>query len=146
MSVSELNTVDMAQVLTYAYELGDMINESTLVSDYLYWKERVRSNPEIQEWVRRLEDKKELFAETQRFGHFHPNFHSAKDEVKAVEDKLETFEEVIRFKEAEQQLDSLFHQMSETIAFSVSSTIKVPSNNPSPKGGCGGGGSCGCGG
>lgn len=145
MSVSELSTVDMAQVLTYAYELGDMINESTLVSDYLYWQERVNSNPEIQEWVRRLEDKKELFAETQRFGRFHPNYHSAKDEVKAVEDKLDTFEEVIRFKEAEQQLDSLLHQMSETIAFSVSSTIKVPSNNPSRKRGCGGGGSCGCG-
>ncbi|MEK5060252.1 regulator [Paenibacillus sp. FSL H7-0326] len=146
MSVSELNTVDMAQVLSYAYELGDMINQSTLVTDYLYWKERVQQNPEIQVWVRRLSDKKELFAETERFGHFHPNYHSAKDEVKAVEDQLETYEEVRRFKEAEAQLDDMLHQMSETIAFSVSSSIKVPSNDPSPKGGCGGGGSCGCGG
>ncbi|MCM3126346.1 MULTISPECIES: YlbF family regulator [unclassified Paenibacillus] len=145
MSVSELNTVDMAQVLSYAYELGDMINQSTLVTDYLYWKERVRQNPEIQEWVRRLSDKKELFAETERFGHFHPNYHSAKDEVKAVEDQLEAFEEVRRFKEAEAQLDDMLHQMSETIAFSVSNSIKVPSNDPSPKRGCSGGGSCGCG-
>ncbi|MCM3784247.1 YlbF family regulator [Neobacillus mesonae] len=146
MSVSELNTVDMAQVLTYAYELGDMINQSTLVSDYLYWKERVQQNPEIQTLVRRLADKKELFAETERFGHFHPNYHSAKDEVRAVEDQIDTYDEVRRFKEAEKQLDDMLHQMSETIAFSVSTSIKVPSNDPSPKGGCGGGGSCGCGG
>jgi len=146
MSVSEVQTMDMAAVLMNAYELGDMINQSVEVSDYLYWKQRVDSNPEIQELVRLLAKKKELFEETQRFGHFHPNYHSAKDEVKAVEQQLEQFEEVMRFKQAEKELDDLLHQMSETIAFSVSDTIKVPSNDPLPKRGCGGGGKCGCGG
>ncbi|HWO55209.1 MAG TPA: YlbF family regulator [Paenibacillus cookii] len=146
MSVSEVQTMDMAAVLMNAYELGDMINQSVEVSDYLYWKQRVDSNPEIQELVRLLAKKKELFEETQRFGHFHPNYHSAKDEVKAVEERLDQFEEVVRFKQAEKELDDLLHQMSEMIAFSVSDTIKVPSNDPLPKRGCGGGGKCGCGG
>ncbi|GIO65454.1 YlbF family regulator [Paenibacillus sp. FSL M7-1455] len=146
MSVSEVQTMDMAAVLMNAYELGDMINQSVEVSDYLYWKQRVDSNPEIQELVRLLAKKKELFEETQRFGHFHPNYHSAKDEVKAVEEQLDQFEEVVRFKQAEKELDDLLHQMSEMIAFSVSDTIKVPSNDPLPKRGCGGGGKCGCGG
>lgn len=146
MSVSEVQTMDMAAVLMNAYELGDMINQSVEVSDYLYWKQRVDSNPDVQKLVRLLSKKKELFEETQRFGHFHPNYHSAKDEVAAVEKQLEQFEEVIRFKQAEMNLDDMLHQMSEMIAFSVSDTIKVPSNDPNPKRGCGGGGKCGCGG
>lgn len=145
MSVAEINTVDMAEVLTYAYEIGDMINQSAEVSDYLYWKERVNANPEIQAVVKRLQAKKDLFEETQRFGHFHPNYHSAKDEVEAVEAELEEFEEVVRFKQAEKMLDDILHSMSETIAYSVSNSIKVPSNDPLPKGGCGSGGKCSCG-
>lgn len=145
MDVAELNTVNMAEVLIYAYELGDMINESAEVSDYLYWKQRVAENPEIAEWIRRLEAKKELFEETKRFGHFHPNYHAAKEEVEAVEARLEQFEEVRRFKQAEKALDDLLHEMSETIAYSVSDSIKVPSNDPLPTGGCGSGGKCSCG-
>ncbi|WP_151734774.1 YlbF family regulator ['Paenibacillus yunnanensis' Narsing Rao et al. 2020] len=145
MSVAEMNTVDMTEVLTYAYELGDMINQSAEVADYLYWKSRVNGNPDIQSMVRRLQAKKELFEETQRFGHFHPNYHAAKDEVAAVEKDLEQFEEVVRFKQAENALDDMLHTMSETIAFAVSDSIKVPSNDPNPKGGCGSGGKCSCG-
>lgn len=145
MSVAEINTVDMAAVLTYAYELGDMINQSAEVTDYLYWKGRVETHPEIQALVKKLQRKKDLFEETQRFGHFHPNYHAAKDEVKAVELEMERFEEVIRFKQAEQALDDMLHAMSETIAYSVSDSIKVPSNDPNPKGGCASGGKCSCG-
>ncbi|MDO7905264.1 YlbF family regulator [Paenibacillus sp. JX-17] len=146
MDVAELSTVDLTEVMSYAYELGDMINRSAEVSDYLYWKTRVAANPQIQEWVRKLESKKELFAETERFGHFHPNYHSAKDEVHAVETQLEQFEEVRMFKQAEKALDDMLHLMSETIAYSVSDSIKVPSNDPNPKGGgCGSGGKCSCG-
>lgn len=145
MSVAQVNTVDMAEVLTYAYELGDMINQSAEVSDYLYWKGQVDASPEIQAMIKRLQAKKDLFEETQRFGHFHPNYHSAKDEVEAVERELEQFEAVVRFKQAEKTLDDILHSMSETIAFSVSDTIKVPSNDPAPKGGCGSGGKCSCG-
>lgn len=146
MSVAELNTVDMAEVLTYAYELGDMINRSSEVTDYLYWKDKVEKDPDVQAMVKELQRKKELFDETQRFGHFHPNYHAAKDEVSEVERRLESFEAVSRFKAAEKSLDDLLHSMSETIAFSVSETIKVPSNDPNPKGGgCGSGGACSCG-
>jgi len=145
MSVSEINTIDMAEVLTYAYEIGDMINASVEVADYLYWKQAVERDPAIQSLIKKLEAKKELFEETQRFGHFHPNYHSAKDEVSKVEAELEAFEPVVRFKQAEKNLDDLLHSMSERIAFSVSSSIKVPSNDPLPKKGCGSGGACQCG-
>lgn len=58
MSVAELNTVNMAEVLINAYELGDMVNRSFEVSDYLYWKQRVELNPSIQACVRKLDAKK----------------------------------------------------------------------------------------
>lgn len=146
MSVTELKTVDMAELLTYAYELGDMINNSIAVSDYLYWKRRVEEDAEIQVFVRKLAAQKELFEETERFGHFHPNYHEAKDKVAEVEKELERFEAVRNFKAAEKELDEMLHQMSETIAFAVSETIKVPSNDPNPTGGgCGSGGKCSCG-
>lgn len=146
MSVTEINTVDMAELLTNAYELGDMINQSAAVSEYLYWKRQVEEDADVQVLVKKLASKKELFEETQRFGHFHPNYHEAKDKVTEVEIELEKFEAVRRFKAAEKELDDLLHQMSETIAYAVSESIKVPSNDPNPKGGgCGSGGSCGCG-
>ncbi|GAA0135776.1 hypothetical protein YSY43_26160 [Paenibacillus sp. YSY-4.3] len=146
MSVTELKTVDMAELLTYAYELGDMINNSIAVSDYLYWKRRVEEDPEIQAYVRKLDGQKELFEETERFGHYHPNYHEAKDKVALVEKELEQFEAVRSFKAAEKELDDILHLMSETIAYSVSDTIKVPGNDPNPKGGgCGSGGKCSCG-
>ena len=146
MSVSELRTVDMAEMLTNAYELGDMINHSVCVSDYLYWKRFVDEDKSIQEYKRKLASKMELFQETERFGHFHPNYHEAKDQVAEVERELEQFEAVQRFKQAEKELDNMLQEMSEMIAYSVSESIKVPSNDPNPKGGCGSGGACGCGG
>jgi cell fate (sporulation/competence/biofilm development) regulator YlbF (YheA/YmcA/DUF963 family) len=144
MSVSELQAFDMAEVLTYAYELGDLINQSVDVSDYLYWKRQVDTHEGIQTLVKKLSTKKELFDETERFGHFHPDYHAAQDAVHIVELELESYEEVRNFKWAEKKLDDLLHQMSETIAFSVSDSIKVPSNDPQPKG-CGSGGKCSCG-
>ncbi|MOA25601.1 hypothetical protein D3C78_1463380 [compost metagenome] len=150
MSVTHSNTVDMAELLIYAYELGDMINNSAAVSDYLFWKGKIESDPEVQILVKKLASKKELFEETERFGHFHPNYHEAKDQVAQVEGELEQLESVRRFKAAEKELDDILHQMSETIAFAVSDTIKVPSNDPNPiggcsSGGCGSGGKCSCG-
>ncbi|CAM3307625.1 MULTISPECIES: YlbF family regulator [Saccharibacillus] len=145
MSVSEIETVDMARVLMNAYDLGDMINGSVEVADYLYWRERMQEHPEVRRLIVELNARKELFEETQRFGHFHPNYHAAKEEVEQVERAMEEIEAVARFQAAEKALDDLLFEMSETIAYSVSSSIKVPGNNPLPKSGCGSGGSCGCG-
>ena len=48
-----------------------------------------------------------------------------------------------KFKEAEEKLDELLHDVSKTIAHAVSESIKVPSNKILPDtGGCSSGGSC----
>jgi cell fate (sporulation/competence/biofilm development) regulator YlbF (YheA/YmcA/DUF963 family) len=143
MSVMEKTALDMAAVLMKAYQLGDMINGSAEVADYLYWKDMLGQDAEVQALVQQLDRKKELFEECQRFGHFHPDYHKALDDVKQIEHQLEQIDSVIQYKASETKLDELLYDISTTIAFSVSDTIKVPSNNPLPsEGGCSSGGSC----
>lgn len=138
-------TIDMATLLLNAYELGDMINQSAEVAEYAYWKNIVDGDERVQALVKQLDKAKELFAECERFGRFHPDYHSAKDKVEAIQLQLGEIECVSRFKAAEQAVDDLLFSIASEIAGSVSDTIKVPSNDPSVKGGgCGGGGSCGC--
>lgn len=139
----ERTALDMATVLMKAYHLGDMINGSAEVADYLYWKEVLAKDVEVNNLILKLERKKELFDECQRFGHFHPDYHKALDEVKQIEQQLDEIEVVISYKASETKLDELLYDISTTIAYSVSDTIKVPSNNPLPsQGGCSTGGSC----
>lgn len=146
MQTAERSDLDMAQVLLTAYELGDMINQSREVAEYLKWKKIVASSEDIQSKIRILQKKKELFEECERFGHFHPEYHRALEEVKSAEKELDQFEAVRKYKEAENELDTLLYDMSKIIAHAVSDSIKVPSNNPLPsEGGCGAGGACRCG-
>jgi cell fate (sporulation/competence/biofilm development) regulator YlbF (YheA/YmcA/DUF963 family) len=143
MSVMEKTALDMAAVLMKAYQLGDMINGSAEVADYLYWKDMLDQDTEVKALVQQLDRKKELFEECQRFGHFHPDYHKALDDVKQIEHQLEQIDSVIQYKASETKLDELLYDISTTIAYSVSDTIKVPSNNPLPsEGGCSTGGSC----
>lgn len=139
----------MASVLLTAYELGDQIISSAEVADYLYWKTRKEEDLEALELIRKFGKSKERFEECERFGHFHPNYHEALNEVEKVRGLMDQCESLRRFREAEDKLDDLLHAVSTTIAHSVSETIKVPGNNPLPEGGGCSTGSCstgGCGG
>jgi cell fate (sporulation/competence/biofilm development) regulator YlbF (YheA/YmcA/DUF963 family) len=142
MSIMEAQTLDMAAILMHAYDVGDLINRSQEAADYLYWKRIMEQDAEAQRFIRELAKTKELFEETQRFGHYHPNYHEALERVRAAEEKLAAVESVARFKEAEERLDDLLYAVSETLARSVSDSIKVPSNKLEPTGGCSSGGSC----
>jgi cell fate (sporulation/competence/biofilm development) regulator YlbF (YheA/YmcA/DUF963 family) len=148
MSVMEQKALDTATVLMEASDLGDWINHSAEMANYLFWKDAVSNHPEVPELVAKLDRQKELFEECQRFGHFHPEYHKAMEAVQRIQHELEQIEPVARYKEAEHALDELLYDVSKTIAHAVSETIKVPSNNPLPhEGGCSTGGSCsgGCG-
>ncbi|MCR8845245.1 YlbF family regulator [Paenibacillus sp. SC116] len=134
---------DTAVLLTEAYELGDMIKHSAELTSYLTWKQRMEQHEEVKQLKREFLRKKDLFEETERFGHFHPDYHSARDAVFAIEQKLDEIEEVQQFKRAEEQLDEMLYELSKVIAHSVSESIKVPSNALQPTGGCSGGGCSG---
>jgi cell fate (sporulation/competence/biofilm development) regulator YlbF (YheA/YmcA/DUF963 family) len=139
-----MSQFDMSQVILHAYEVADMILDSKEIHDYLESKKIYENDSEAKRLIRGLERKKELFEETERFGHFHPNYHEAKDAVKAFELEMEGNPAIANFKKAEERLDRLLYNVSKAIAHSVSDTIKVPSNNPLPeKSGSGCSGGCG---
>ncbi|WP_373864280.1 YlbF family regulator [Paenibacillus xylaniclasticus] len=141
-----MGELDTTELMVKAYELGELINHSAEVADYLYWKSVVDSDADVQAVVKQFAKAREQFQECERFGRFHPDYNAAKDRMKEVQAQLDTFESVKRFKAAEQVVDSLLYDVSRLIADAVSETVKVPGNDPNPKGGgCGGGGSCGCG-
>lgn len=133
----------MAALLSAAYELGDMINQSADAADYLYWKAQLEQDDEAQQLIRRFRKAKERFEECRQFGRFHPDYHEAKDEAAELQRRLDECVSVRRFKAAEQAVDELLHDIAVLIARAVSDDIKVPGNDPVPSG-CSSGGSCGC--
>jgi cell fate (sporulation/competence/biofilm development) regulator YlbF (YheA/YmcA/DUF963 family) len=140
MAVMEAQALDMSAILLQAYELGDWINASLEVSEYLQSKYEMENDPEVKEIIRLFNIKKQLFEECERFGHFHPDYHSAMEQVQAIQQKLEQNAVWSRFNQAEHQMDDLLYTVSKTIAHSVSMTIKVPSNVMQPDNGCSSGG------
>lgn len=141
--MGELNTTELT---LKAFELGELINLSAEVADYLYWKSVVEQDAGVQAAVKQFNKAKEQFQECERFGRFHPDYNAAKDRMVEVQAELDKHDSVRMFKAAEHAVDTLLYEVSRMIADAVSETVKVPSNDPNPKGsGCGSGGSCGCG-
>lgn len=143
-------TPDLLDMMMKAYEISDMIKQSELMARYIKFKKMVESDPKVNELSREFKAKKQHFLECQRFGHFHPNYHEAMNEVYKVQEQLDEIEAVQRFKAAEKEMDELLHQVAKTLARAVSEQIKVPSNDPLPSDGCGAGGcqsggTCNCG-
>ena len=130
--------LDMAALLTAAYDLGDMINQSADAADYLYWKAQLAQDEEAQALIRRFRKAKERFEECSRFGRFHPDYHEAKREAAELQRQLDECVPVRRFKAAEQAVDDMLHEIAVLLARAVSDDIKVPGSG-SVQGGCGSG-------
>lgn len=143
--VSDEDIADLATLLSRAYELGDMINQSACVAEYVYWKDVASRDEQVLAMKRSFAKAKTLFEECQRFGRFHPDYNEALDKVYELQTKLDQLEPVSRLKAAEQAVDELLRDVSLSLARAVSDVILVPDNDPNPKKGCGSGGSCSCG-
>lgn len=143
MSTLQMTELDLSSIMLQAYEIGDLMNRSKEVQEYIFWKSQIEADDEIQQAIRIFEKYKEKFADCERFGHYHPDYHQALEETRKYEQELSRFPAVKHFKAAEEALDDLLFTVSETIAKAVSEEIKVPSNKLLPDtGGCGSGGSC----
>lgn len=145
MSIAERHILDFPALLDKADELGTALLRSVEVAQYLYWKERAAKDDAAKAVIRKMAKAKERFEECERFGHFHPDYHAALNEVKAIEAEMGAIESIREFKKAEEALDKLLYDVSEVIAHAVSDSVKVPSNDPLPKSGssCGSGGCSG---
>jgi cell fate (sporulation/competence/biofilm development) regulator YlbF (YheA/YmcA/DUF963 family) len=122
------SALDMSQILLDAYQLADEVNKCEEVETYLKYKQAVTRDPDAQRLINEFQKVKELYAEAQRFGIFHPNYHEAKAQVVDFSEKMRTHPTIGAYLAAEERLDQLLHQISVALAHSVSESIKIPSN------------------
>lgn len=114
------------EVIMSTYDLADMINQSEEVIEYLKNKKELEENPEVIKLKKQLSDARDFYEEAQRFGHFHPNFHEAKEKVDKVLAEINKNEIVKKYKKSEDNLNELLFLVSNTLASTVSPSIKVP--------------------
>lgn len=146
MTTAIMTNVD---VLMASDELSEMVIQSETYYSYIESKNAVGDSESSRQLLERFNDKKEDYDEVQRFGKYHPDFKKITREIRELKRQVDTDPVIHQYKEAEKELEALLDEISETIAGSVSADIKVPTGNPffesSCSGGCGTGGSCGCG-
>lgn len=146
-----MNSVVMtnADVLLASDELSDMILQSEVYHSYKHSKQAVQEDEACRELLHAFSTKKEAYEEVQRFGKYHPDFHRVTAEIRELKRQVDTEPLIATFKQAEADLEALLNEISSLFAHAVSPEIKVPTGNPffdtGCSGGCGTGGSCGCG-
>ncbi|MFC7441320.1 YlbF family regulator [Laceyella putida] len=127
-----METLDMTELLLGAYKLADKINESEEVKRYLECQRRLQEDEEAQRIIKEFQQIKDRYEEAKRFGIFHPNYHEAKEAAFRYQKEMRNHATIRAFLKAEEELDSLLHEVSLMIAQAVSDSIKVPANDPEP--------------
>ncbi|MCM3568784.1 YlbF family regulator [Neobacillus mesonae] len=144
-----LATLERVQLLEYAENLAKMVLESDVVQNYRLCLYKMQNNQETQRKIHRFVMLKELYEEVQRFGKYHPDYKRVMMQIRQYKREMDLDPNVAEFKLAENDLQSLLDEISMAIGGAVSEHIKVPTGNPffdsGHGGGCGSGGSCGCG-
>lgn len=125
-----MKNLDMSELILEAYQLADYINESDEVKRYLELKQQVQQDEEAQRLIIRFGRKKDRFEEAQRFGHFHPDYHAAKEEAESFLEEIEKHPLIGAYLRAEEAVDRLLAEVSRTLARSVSDSVKVPIHDP----------------
>lgn len=118
-----------SEILLQTYNLADMLNQSQAAIDYLKYKSLVEEDVEVKRLKKNLRDAKLLYEETERFGKFHPDYNEAKIKIDKVLAEINSHELIKQFKRAEEELNQLFYSVSNTLAGSISKSIKVPRND-----------------
>lgn len=144
-----LATLERIELLDQAEDLSKMILESDIAEQYRICFYKMQNNKETQQKINRFVSLKELYEEVQRFGKYHPDYKRVMIQIRESKREMDLDPIVTEFKYAENDLQGLLDEVSMLIGGAVSKHIKVPTGNPffesSHGGGCGSGGSCGCG-
>ncbi|WP_377889391.1 YlbF family regulator [Alkalihalobacillus sp. R86527] len=143
-------TLDSVMILDQAEDLGLSIKDSEVAHEYNEARRALQKDRDAQRLIKHFSEMKDLYDEVQRFGRYHPDYMSITVKVREAKRDMDLHETVSEFKKAERNLEDLLVEVCTLLAGEVSPSIKVPSGNPffdnqSCGGGCGSGGSCGCG-
>ncbi|NGP44364.1 YlbF family regulator [Bacillaceae bacterium SIJ1] len=145
-----LATMEAVSVLDRVDSFTNILIQSECAIAYREAKTQMDNDPEAQKLIRSFQDLKERYEEVQRFGHYHPDYKTVMKQMRDLKRELDTHPSIARYKQCEDNLQSLLTEIAQAIGGAVSEQIKIPTGNPffdnasSCSGGCGSGGSCGC--
>ncbi|WP_328284576.1 YlbF family regulator [Anoxybacillus sp. J5B_2022] len=143
-------TLERLEILNKAELLGKMIGESEVAEHYRHCWKKLKRDDTAQKLIAQFTKAKERYEEVQRFGKYHPDYHTIMKETREIKRQLDFHETIAAFKKAEKEMQRLLDEISVLIGKAVSEQVKVPTGNPyfaslsGCSGGCGTGGSCGC--
>ena len=123
-----MSTFDLNELMEAAQQLGNQINDSEEVKQYLDLKKEIQADAEAQMMIKSFEKVKEDFEETKRFGIFHPNYLESNVKMEYYQKKLNEDPLIGQYLKIEKQIEQLLFQVSHIIARSVSKEVKVPTD------------------
>lgn len=145
-------TSEWVSVLDEADELSAMILSSDIANKLREAHNAVYSSPELCEMIRQFNKTKELYEDVQRFGKYHPDYHTIMKTIRQQKRALDLDERIAALKVAENDYQDLLDEVSLIVGKTVSEAVKVPVSNPffassgggCSTGSCGTGGGCSC--
>lgn len=143
-------TSDWVIILDEADALCEMILSSVPAKMLQQAYDAVYSDVQLIEAIHAFNRMKEQYEDVQRFGKYHPDYHTIMKSIRQQKRALDLNEKVSALKIAENDFQDLLDEISLLIGKTVSEAVKVPVSNPffasgsSCAGGCGSGGSCSC--
>ncbi|MFF5993197.1 YlbF family regulator [Lysinibacillus sp. KU-BSD001] len=144
-------TSEWAFILDEADALSAMILSSEQANNLRDAYRAVYDNHQLVEQIHTFSRLKEQYEDVQRFGKYHPDYHTIMKKIREQKRALDLNDAIAQLKIAENDYQDLLDEVSLLIGKSVSEAVKVPVSNPffatasgCSTGGCGSGGSCGC--
>ncbi|KOS69597.1 regulator [Lysinibacillus contaminans] len=143
-------TSEWAIILDMADELCEMILSSEPANELQHAYNAVYSDAQLVEAIQAFGRMKEQYEDVQRFGKYHPDYHTIMKSIRQQKRELDLNEKISALKLAENDFQDLLDEISLLIGKTVSEAVKVPVSNPffasnsACGSGCGSGGSCSC--
>ena len=145
-------TSEWVTILDETDELSTMILSSETANRLREAHNAVYSSVELCEMIRQFNKTKELYEDVQRFGKYHPDYHTVMKTIRQQKRALDLDERIAALKVAENEYQDLLDEISLIFGKTVSDAVKVPVSNPffassgggCSTGGCGTGGGCSC--
>ena len=145
-----LITSEWVTILDETDSLSSMILSSEQAQNLRDAYHNVYSDQLLVQKIATFTKMKEQYEDVQRFGKYHPDYHTIMKEIRKQKRELDLDDRVAKLKLAENDYQDLLDEISLIVGKSVSETVKVPVSNPffatgsSCGSGCGSGGSCSC--
>ncbi len=145
-----LITSEWVMILDETDILSSMILSSEQAQNLRDAYHNVYSDQLLVQKIATFSKMKEQYEDVQRFGKYHPDYHTIMKEIRKQKRELDLDERVAKLKLAENDYQDLLDEISLIVGKSVSESVKVPVSNPffatdsSCGSGCGSGGSCSC--